>query len=95
MEKTMYFKKSDREKKEQLMKEAAEKFNKENNKKHYLNGGGDQPLTGKQMNLIKRLARKKKKMTSGAYSMLRLKKDITEITGEEANYLIRELNAIV
>ena len=91
----MYIKKEDREKKEQLQKEASINFNKENDKKRHLNGGGEQPITDKQMNLIKRLARKKKKMTSGAYSMLRLKKDITEITGEEANYLIRELNAIV
>jgi len=91
----MYIKKEEREKKEQLRKEASINFNKENDKKRYLNGGGSQPITDKQMKLIKRLARKKKKMTSGAYSMLRLKKDITETTGEEANYLIRELNAIV
>ena len=91
----MSIKKKDREMQEQQMREAAENFNKENNKKRYLNGGGDENITEKQMKLINRLARKKMKMNCGAYSMHRMKKDITELTGAEANLLIRELNAIM
>lgn len=91
----MYIKKEEREKKEQLRKEASINFNKENDKKRYLNGGGSQPITERQMKLINKLSKKKLKIPCGAYSMLRFKKDITEITGEEANFLIRELNAIV
>jgi len=91
----MYIKKEEREKKEQLRKEASINFNKENDKKRYLNGGGNQPITERQMKLINKLSKKKKKMTCGAYSMLRLKKDITKITGEEANLLIRELNSVM
>lgn len=63
----------------------------QNNDKAHLNGGGDQPITDKQIKLINRLAYRKRKMKASPYSYLTLGKDISMLTGSEANKLIREL----
>ena len=62
--------------------------------KWYLNGGGCNPITQNQIKFINKLTREKLKMYCGAYSYLRYKKDIEELTSEEANTMIRELLTI-
>jgi len=60
-------------------------------KKTYLNGGGDNPITDKQIKFINTLALRKHRMKAGPYCYLILNKDISTITGEEAHFLISKL----
>jgi hypothetical protein len=75
-------------------KKEKKSLDKKQEDKWYLNGGGCNPITQNQIKYINRLTRKKMKMYCGAYSYLRYKKDIEELTGEEANNMIRELLAM-
>lgn len=61
------------------------------NKKAHLNGGGDNPITDKQIKFINTLALRKHRMKAGPYCYLILNKDISTITGEEAHFLISKL----
>ena len=63
------------------------------NKKAYLNGGGDNPITDKQIKFINTLALRKHRMKAGPYCYLILNKDISTLTGAEAHLLISKLNA--
>lgn len=62
--------------------------------KAHLNGGGDQPITDKQIKFINRLAHRKHRIKAGPYSYRILNKDISMLTGAEANMLIRKLMEI-
>ena len=64
-----------------------------NNEKTHLNGGGNQPITDKQIKFINTLALRKHRIKAGPYCYLILNKDISTLTGAEAHLLISKLNA--